>query len=457
MKRLGLVVLLLGLAVPVQGQVGDTTRIPSGVRLGLIYQPGMAARLAVRPFSAATESDGALRDAAREAYSIVRRDLDYSDRFEMFDTPPSLAAGAVDYGAFNELGLVYVVSGDLARVAGGLELRVTLHDVVYRAVKETRLFRLPGRDSPDFRTAVHAASDEVVRWATGQPGMAASRVAFIRKGAGGRYELMLVDSDGENPTRLAASEQILLSPAWSPDGRRIAYSLVSDEGRYQIQERSVTGGDVRVLLERPGMAITPHYSADGSKLGFALTGEQGGTELYEYDVRRDCCLERVRGGRARELSPAYSPDGARMAFNSDRLGQPHIYVASTRGSDAQLLSPFVYGEPGYYTSPDWSPTGSLVAFHGRSRGNFQIMVADAARPGAVVQQVTSDGVSEDPSWAPDGRHVVFTAARSDGRGLFVIDTVTGRVRPLVLGGEYRVPDWSPTLVDASALSFDGRD
>jgi TolB protein len=145
-----------------------------------------------------------------------------------------------------------------------------------------------------------------------------------------------------------------------------------------------------------------------------------------------------------------------MAFNSDRLGQPHIYVMPAGGGDTELISPFVYGEPGYYTSPDWSPTGSLVAFHGRSRGNFQIMVADADAPAALVRQVTADGVSEDPSWAPDGRHVVFSGRRDSGRGLYVIDSSTGRLRSLVLGGDLLVPDWSPTLVRASALALAGR-
>lgn len=137
---------------------------------------------------------------------------------------------------------------------------------------------------------------------------------------------------------------------------------------------------------------------------------------------------------------------------SDRLGQPHIYVMPADGGEAELLSPYTYGEPGYYTSPDWSPETSLVAFHGRSRGQFQIMVADAASPGATVRQLTEEGRSEDPSWAPDGRHVVFRGVRATGEGLYVLDAASGRTRPLVLGGRVRLPDWSPTLLSASALT-----
>jgi TolB protein len=133
---------------------------------------------------------------------------------------------------------------------------------------------------------------------------------------------------------------------------------------------------------------------------------------------------------------------------SDRLGQPHIYVMPADGGEAQLISPYAYGEPGYYTSPAWAPEGSLIAFHGRSRGQFQLMVADAAKPGTPVQQITQEGVSEDPSWAPDGRHLVFSGVRGGAMGIYVVDIATGRTRPLVVGGRMRLPDWSPTLEKA---------
>ena len=140
-----------------------------------------------------------------------------------------------------------------------------------------------------------------------------------------------------------------------------------------------------------------------------------------------------------------------MVFQSDRLGNPHIFTMPADGGDAVLITPFEVGGPGYYTSPQWSPKTSQIVFHGRSRGGiFQVMVADADRPGGPVQQITSQGRSEDPSWAPDGRHIVFSGVREDGMGLYVIDLVTGRVRPLVTGGRYRMPDWSPALVSAAS-------
>lgn len=429
-------------------------RVPTGVRIGLLYETSFRPRLAVRPFEV-DPADRGVSGAAREINEIIERDLDYSDRFEMFrDIPRQAREGAVDYDVWNALGVVFLVTAEVEPRVDGQLLRVALHDVVYGHVKDRADFRLPPPEAGDFRMAVHAVGDEIVRWATGQAGMAASRVAFVRAHGDGSYELLVVDSDGENPRRVLRSDDVIMSPAWSPDGGRLVYA-VGKAGAWEIHERDLRTERVTVVSSRPGLNYTPRYSPDGRRLAMTLSTDRGATDVFEYDLDRNCCLRRLTHGPRADLSPAYSPDGRRLVFNSDRLGPPHIYIMSANGGDATLLTRFVYGEPGYYTSPDWSPTNSLIAFHGRSRGDFQIMVADADRPGATVQQITQDGRSEDPSWAPDGRHLVFSGIRGRNQGLFVVDSVTGRLRPLVTGARYLVPDWSPPLLDASVLMVRG--
>lgn len=450
MRRI--VLLLIGVwAAPLAAQEPDTTQLPTGVRLGMIYQTLQRPSLALRPFTA----DEELESMASQVGSILARDLDYSDRFEIFETPPQLESGPVDYEEWDGLGVVYVVSGHLETDANDHTLvRVSLHDVVYGRVREVQAFRLPDPEEEGFRLAAHAVADEVVRWVTGQPGQAASRVAFIRTGADGSYELMLVDSDGENVQRVMTSENMIYSPMWSPDGRRLIYTITLPDGAYHVIERDLASGETRTVLAGPGLRMTPAYSPNGEELALAIENGRE-VDLFTYNLRDDCCLRRFLGGPRADISPTYSPDGRQLAFMSDRLGQPHIYVVSVESGDPELLSPYVYGEPGYYTSPDWSPETSMVAFHGRSRGQHQIMVADAARPGRTVRQLTDEGVSEDPSWAPDGRHIAFVGVRTGGRGLYVVDSASGRIRPLVLGGYVRMPDWSPALVRASALTVSG--
>ena len=444
-----MMLLLAGLVGPgaLVAQEPDTT-MPAGVRLRLVYQTQYRDRVAVQPFT----GQGVGR-ASDEVHRIIRRDLDYSDRFEMmFNIPVRLQDGAPDYAAWNDLGVVYLLTGSLERADdGGYGLRLALHDVVYGSVRELQYFRLPPLDDPDFRMSVHAASDEVVRWATGEPGIAATRLVMTRLRPDGTHELLVVDSDGENLRRITTEESIY-SPTWSPDGGRVAYSQTDYVESDRVLERDIETGRVRVLTERGLPAQTPAYAPDGNRLAMALWID-GGMEIHDYDRRRDCCLRRLSRGSRIDMHPSYSPDGRRIVFQSDRLGNPHIFSMPAGGGEAVLVTPFEIGGPGYYTSPEWSPRTSQIVFHGRSRGGvFQVMVANADRPGGTVQQITAEGRSEDPSWAPDGRHIVFSGVRSDGMGLYVIDLVTGRIRPLVTGGRYRMPSWSPVLMDAGSLT-----
>jgi TolB protein len=442
--------IMCGLALLTAGQVGEVSaqeeQIP-GVTLGLTYSDAYLPPLAVKPFTGSFGGSA----IAPQVEAIIGRDLRSSDHFEVMDSlPAGLVGEGVDYTLWDRLGAVWLVSGQVEGAGGGFVLIVELHDVVYGEVRERGRFRLPSPEDQDFRMAVHRTSDEIVFWATGHPGMAASRIAFTMPDADGNKDLYVIDADGENLRRLTNHGSIVASPSWSPDGARLAFTSYRT-GYPRIHEIDAEGGDERMMpaVRGAGDYITPAYHPDGRTLAFSVLGggERGG--IFTYDLERDCCLSYLSGGRWYDLGPTYSPDGLRIAFNTLRFGDnsPQVMVMPAEGGSAEALSPYEYGSGGFFTAPDWSPQGDLIAFNGRidRRGRYHILVADVAEGGRVLRQLTFEGNNEDPSWAPDGRHIVFVGERSWGFGLLIVDASTGRIRPLLAGRRVTVPDWSPAL------------
>ena len=414
---------LLALLVPVSLWAQD----PEGVRLRLTYQPEFQPGLVVLPMAG---------PAGQLVAGIIRQDLDFSDRFKLSEATGAQPGQPVNLPLWKERGADWVLAGDLQPRGAGLALRLTLHDAVYGQTKGNQTFVLPGAGDSGFRMAVHAASDEVVRWVTGTPGAAATRIAYVRGGREGK-EIYLVDSDGENVQRVTSDASIALSPTWSPNGRALAFTSYRG-GTPALWERDIGSGRDRVLSNRSGLNITPAYAPDG-RIAFAAT-VSGNTEVVALEGGTVRAL--TQGRRFDSLSPTFSPDGERIAFVSNRLGEPQIYVM-TPGGEARMVSEYTYGRPGYSTSPDWSPQGQWIVYHTRAGGSHQIAVVGADGRGRRL--LTNQGTNEDPSWAPDGRHVVFASPNRDGGGLFVLDTVSGRIRPLVRGRGLGLPDWSPLL------------
>lgn len=434
----------------------EVEQVIPGVELGLVYETTYVPPIAVLPF----RSVGGRGNQAEAVRGIVAQDLRFSDRFTVVDSLPALPGEGVDYGLWDGLGADWAVTGTLESTGTGTVLEIELHDIVFASLRERGRFPLPRVDHPDFRLAVHRASDAVVTWVTGEDGIAASRIAFAMRPwgdpAGSSKELYVVDSDGENLRRVTWDESIVVSPTWSPQGDRVAFTSYRS-GIPIVYERELATGEDRPLeTGQAGQQITPAYHPDGSTITFALLNGRR-SDLHSYDVRRRCCLSgRLGEGFHKNLQPTYSHDGSRIAFTSNRLGTPtpQIYVMPEEGGPAVLISPYRYGERSYFTDPDWSPNSSKIAFAGRvDTGRtrvggimrYQILVADLDAGANRLVQLTREGNNEDPSWAPNGRHIVFTGERRNGHGVFVVDTGTGRTRTLVAGVRAEDVDWSPAL------------
>ena len=446
-RLLAAVLTLLACAVPAAAQ--DP---PPGIRLSTTYETQNRPLLAVRPFEGAEPIAEALDSITR----IILRDLTNSSRFNVVEgVPESLRTGDVDYRQWNSLNVVYLVTGSVTSAADGYEVSLTVHDVVYTRVMHEGRYLLPPSTNAAFRMAVHALSDQVVRSALNMPGSAATRIVTTRQHGDGNYDLLILDSDGYGMRRIAGFGGQIYSPAWSPDGRRILYATGGDE--WQLVERDVATGRQTTFNPGGDMIMPPaSYAPNGTTVALGIW-RGNGSELFEYDMGGTGATRKLTGDRNTvSMYGVYSPDGRRMAFMSDRIGNPAIYVMDANGGGATMLSPFVSGQSSYYTSPSWSPTGTSVVFHGiwnaRMRGAFQIMVADADKPGAQIEQITSRGNNEDPSWAPDGRNIVYTSVGDGPGGLYIIDAVSKNRRMLARGEDLRMAEWSPVLLRASDLA-----
>ena len=414
----------------------DTTRVDPGVRVGVDYTPGVRPGLVVLP--------GSGLDSAR---AMVRRDLDYSDRFEMITVGDQVAtagggtspqSGPVNYELYKGMGAEFAV--ELSQASGGVTVR--LHDLNAARLRNQQTVSLS--TGADFRLEVHRLADEITRWASGTAGAAASRMLFV---SGGR--VYRADSDGHDIAPLTPAGQTALSPAWSPDAQRIAFTQLG-EGRGGIVVQTLSNSATFVAPgSQTALNITPAFSPDGRTLAFAHSDERG-TDIYTANVTERCCAQRLTVGRyADNLSPTFSPDGRRIAFISTRAGPPQLYVMAADGTDQELLAPFDFGATGSSNAPEWSPDGASVVFHREVSGSPQIFLVDVS--GRRVRQLTSSGRNEDPTWAPDGRHVAFISDRSGRRQIWILDVETGRVRQLATPGATRLPSWSRRIGRATPV------
>ena len=406
-------------------QAQDPNAANDAIRIGITYQPGTRPGLVVVPTSGA--------ETARE---IIKRDLDYSDRFQLIEAGSGGAGGG---GAFNysyyrtQFGAQHAV--EVVPATGGVTVR--LHDLATSKVRNQATVALPPEGSAGYRLAVHRAADEVVRWATGSPGYAASRIVYL---SGGR--LYRIDSDGEDNATLTPGGQSAFSSAWAPDGRRIAYMRL-ETGSIMLMDLA-TGATEAVPGTTTGQNYAPAFSPDGRVVAYARSEEGGATNIFSANIAERCCVQRLTvRGFALNLSPSFSPDGRRIAFVSNRAGSSQIYVMGASGTDQELLVPYEYGSSGPSYAPEWSPDGANVVFHREVSRSPQIFLFDVASQ--RVKQLTSIGRSEDATWAPDGRHIAFVSDRTGRRQLWVVDTETGRVRQLNTAGAARIPSWSRRL------------
>lgn len=363
-------------------------------------------------------------EVKQQLTDIINNDLKNSGRFTI------VGSGASKVDA--------LVNGSVSRLGSELQVAVDLTD----NYSKTKLLEQAFRVKPDgLRKLAHHISDLIYQKLTGDRGIFSTKIAYVlvsdRHGRRAKYSLQVADSDGFNPRTLLVSNFPLMSPAWSPDGRKLAY--VSFEGnRAAIYEQDVNSGGRRILSKFPGINGAPAWSPDGSKLALVLT-QTGQPKIYILDIasRR---LERVTDGLGLDTEPSWAVDGRSIIFTSDRGGSPQIYRIYLDNKNIQRVT----FSGSYNARASFTQDGNNIVMLHKAGDMFSIAQQELSSGRVTV--LTQFGRHDSPSIAPNGKMVVYGAS-SAGRGMLAEVSIDGRVKLLLPTGMGTVqePAWSPFL------------
>jgi TolB protein len=381
----------------------------------------------------------------QEVAAIVANDLKSSGLFVALD-PRSFIERIQDtnvaprFADWRSIGAEALVVGRVGQAGGGrLKAEFRLWDTILGK-------QLTGQQLATsvqaWRRLGHIVADQVWEKLTLEKGYFDTRVVFVDE-TGSKQKrvkrLAMMDQDGANVRMLSTGQELVLTPRFSPSSLEITY-MTYTRGNPRVVLMNIDTGQRQVVGDFPGMSFAPRFSPDGQRIVMSQ-GEQGITSLLEMDLRSRQ-MRRLTEPRSIDTGPCYAPDGRAIVFESDREGSQQLYLMSTGGGGVQRLS---RGE-GRYSTPVWSPRGDYIAFTKQLGGRFLIGVMKTDGSGERV--ITEGYHNEGPTWAPNGRFLMFFREQPGANGgprLYFVD-VTGRNERVVQTPSFASdPAWSPLL------------
>lgn len=390
---------------------------------------------------------GAPADIGQNLADVAVADLESSGLFRAVDPKafiqtPEAAVLAPRFPDWRQINAQALVAGTVAQEADGrLRVEYRLWDVL----GEIQLVGQAFVTQPtNWRRVAHLIADSIYKRLTGEEGYFDTRIVYIAESGPPDKRvkrLAIMDQDGANHQYLTRGRELVLTPRFSPSRQEITY-LSYASGRPKVRILNVDTDQQETLGPIPGMTFAPRFTPDGDRLLFAAE-TRGNSDIYTLDLRTRA-RARLTNHPAIDTSPSASPDQREIVFNSDRGGSQQLYVMGANGGDVRRIS---FGE-GSYGTPVWSPRGDLIAFTKILNGQFSIGVM---RPDGSNERILSSSYSEEgPTWAPNGRVLMFyRQAPTDRRGrggstrLYAIDISGGAPRLIKTPGDASDPAWSP--------------
>jgi TolB protein len=385
--------------------------------------------------------DGQSSDVPLDVAQVISDDLTRSGRFApiprdgMLQRPTE--GSQVDFDDWSILGVEAVVIGRVTQTGdNAYTLQFQLFDVYGR--DQLVGFRMPASRGT-IRRAAHRAADMIYEELTGIKGVFDTKVAYVtaeRRSGGSLYSLIVSDQDGENEFKIMESTDPIMSPAWSPDSRRLAYVSFEDN-KSSIFVQTLRSGNRIQVSSRPGINGAPAFSPDGKRLVVTLGGVDGNLDIYTLEINSRQA-KRLTTHRAIDTEGSWSPDGKHIYFTSDRSGGPQVYRVPVNGGDPERIT----FEGSYNARPRLSPDGSKLAMVHNDRGNYRIAVMDMKHKDLLVLSAGSQ--DESPSFAPNSDTLIY-ATRQGRNGVLETVTADGLIRQRLASGrgDVREPVWSP--------------
>ena len=383
--------------------------------------------------------------------NVVRDDLSFSGILDLVSpsfyptTPPLTQPGELRFLTWTDppLNSNFVAFGYLTETSAEVVIYAWMYDVRNPSTQAVigKVYRGAPTD-PQVRKFAHQFADEIVnKLSGGASSISSTQIAFISSRTGTK-ELWLMDYDGSNQHALTSLGSIALTPRWSPDASRIAFTCFAPANSVisaQICMYSLDSNKLVSFARFKSTNTSPTWSPDGSQVMFS-SSMQGNPELYVTDPSGNRPARVTFTQHGASTSPAWNPKtGQTVAFVSDRGGVPQLFFMNSDGTNTQKID---LPDMGYVIDPAWSPNGQLLAFSWRRpSGNYDIYIMDAAS--RAIREITRDsGRNERPSWAPDGRHIVFESTRGGSRQIWVMLADGSDPRQLTTKGHNESPNWS---------------